>query len=496
MALGLGGLDQQLNDRVATFGSMPESELTKKIKLSSGLLDALAAEKVLQQKAAAARELSLSQESSPKTIVQKNEEEVLRDTQQELANQVSGTLRNKQAKRTKNMNRMAGMDPRMLQAMQKKRGIPAAPVQQRQTMAQGGIVGYAGGGFLDTVKEYGGKAIDYAKDNKLETAATALMFVPGLGLVSGAGRLGLAGLRAAGMLGKGKKAAQGAGIAQRLGTKIGRDYVRPLYSTAQRAKTGPTNMFGLQKPLASGARTFSPSRTAFTAGIAGLAADKAIKGYNAPDGVSETGLEEGQDSITENTFLPDTEEEMQPEQKEPTIADFDQKEYDEWLTNLIGVLSAKGGRGSRGRQYYAQQQQLIDNSLKQQQVDINKQKANASDQLNRIVQDASSYEKFQGRLTAVNEAIMEIQNSVLASELGEQLRKAKADLAKGDDDPNLLTRIQLMEKAVQLEVQRQGNNYGGDQTGLIAQRESLMESLRMLDNKEYDLNQTPKTVSP
>ena len=111
MALGLGGLDQQLNDKVATFGSMPESELAKKVKLSSGLLDALAAEKVLQQKAAAARELSLSQESSPKTIVQRNEEEVLRNTQQELANQVDGTLKNKQAKRTKNMNRMAGMDP-------------------------------------------------------------------------------------------------------------------------------------------------------------------------------------------------------------------------------------------------------------------------------------------------------------------------------------------------------------------------------------------------
>ena len=498
MTLGIGGLDQQLNNKVAAFGGMPESELTKRVKLSSGLLDALAAEKVLQQKAAAARELSLSQESSPKTIVQKNEEAILQNTQAELANRVEGTLKNKQAKRTKNMNILAGMNPRTLQAMQKKRGVPAAPVQQRQTMAQGGIVGYADGGFLDTIKEYGGKAIDYAKENPLEALSYGAMLVPGLGLVGGAGRLGLAGLRAAGMLGKGKKAAQGAGIAQRLGTKIGRDYVRPLYSAPKRAKTGPTNMFGLQKPLASGARTFSPTRTAFTTGIGGLAVDKAIKGYNAPDGMSRTGLEEGQDSITADTFLPDTEEDIADitKDKEPTISDFNQKEYDEWLTNLIGVLSAKGGRGSRGRQYYAQQQQLIDNSLKQQQVDINKQKANAADQLNRIVQDASSYEKLQGRLTAVNEEIMKIQDAVLATTLGEQLRKAKAKLAKGNADPDLIETIQLMEKAVRLEVQRQASNYGGDQTGLIAQRQALMERLEMLDNTEYDLTQTPKTVSP
>ena len=112
------------------------------------------------------------------------------------------------------------------------------------------------------------------------------------------------------------------------------------------------------------------------------------------------------------------------------------------------------------------------------------------------MQDASSYEKFQGRLTAVNEEIMKIQASVLQSSLGVELQKLKDDLAEGSTDEGLPERIRLMEQAVQLEVMLQASNYGGDSIGLIAQRESLMEKLAALDNKEYDLTQTPKTVSP
>ena len=481
MALGLGGLDQQLNDKVSTFGSMPESELAKKVKLSSGLLDALAAEKVLQQKAAAARELSLSQESSPKTIVQRNEEEVLRNTQQELASQVDGTLRNKQAKRTKNMNKMAGMDPRMLQAMQQRKGVAAAPVQRRQVMAQGGIVGYQDGGFLDKLKRaglyIGDRAYDnivgkddgidsvgerfgrYITNNPLEAAGTAAVMHP-------VGR---------GILGVGGKALQSL-----KGTKLGKKGLGAL-----------KNLFMTPKALGT-KRKLKPGAVAAGAGTGIIAADKIIDYLGAAPPTPDVNMTPHE----QMPLLPTDTEEMQPEQKEPTVSDFNRKEYDEWLTNLIGVLSAKGGRGSRGRQYYVQQQQLIDNSLKQQQVDVQKQKANASDQLNRIVQDASSYEKFQGRLTAVNEEIMKIQASVLQSSLGVELQKLKDDLAEGSTDEGLPERIRLMEQAVQLEVMLQASNYGGDSIGLIAQRESLMEKLAALDNKEYDLTQTPKTVSP
>jgi len=492
MALGLGGLDQQLNDKVATFGSMPESELAKKVKLSSGLLDALAAEKVLQQKAAAARELSLSQESSPKTIIQKNEEEVLRNTQQELANQVDGTLKNKQAKRTKNMNRMAGMDPRMLQAMQKKRGLAAAPVQRRQVMAQGGIVGYAEGGFLDKLKRaglyIGDRAYDnivgkddgidsvgerfarYITNNPIEAAGTAAIMHPvGRGLIGVGGKLASTRPVQKGIMG-----------------------LKKLFMTP---KTGvPKN---LKKPdlnykMPKETRKLKPGAVAAGTGTGIIAVDKIIDYLGAAPPTPDVNMTPHE----QMPLLPTDTEEMQPEQKEPTVSDFNQKEYDEWLTNLIGVLSAKGGRGSRGRQYYVQQQQLIDNSLRQQQVDVQKQKANASDQLNRIVQDASSYEKFQGRLTAVNEEIMKIQASVLQSSLGVELQKLKDDLAEGSTDEGLPERIRLMEQAVQLEVMLQASNYGGDSIGLIAQRESLMEKLAALDNKEYDLTQTPKTVSP
>ena len=52
-----------------------------------------------------------------------------------------------------------------------------------------------GGGFMDTVGDYGSQAWDWAKENPLDAAAMGLMFVPGVGWVAGTGIKGALGWR-------------------------------------------------------------------------------------------------------------------------------------------------------------------------------------------------------------------------------------------------------------------------------------------------------------
>ena len=142
LGLGLGSLTSELDQKETAFQSLPKSELMKKRQpvrgtgLPSSLTEALVAEKVLNDKAATAREMSLSMQSDSRTVAQQNEAELQNKAQQEVMQAIAGVYANKAKRANKNMQRI------------RNQGITRAPVQRRQFAAQGGIVGYQDGGFL------------------------------------------------------------------------------------------------------------------------------------------------------------------------------------------------------------------------------------------------------------------------------------------------------------------------------------------------------------
>ena len=147
MTLGLGSLTSELDRKETAFQSLPQSELMRKRQVVRGaglppsLTEALVAEKVLNDKAAAANAMTASMQSDPRTVAQQNEVEIRRQAEMEVAKAVGQANANKMQRQQKNMQKLASMDPRMLQ----RKGLAAAPVQQKQFSAQGGIVGYKRG---------------------------------------------------------------------------------------------------------------------------------------------------------------------------------------------------------------------------------------------------------------------------------------------------------------------------------------------------------------
>ena len=101
MALGLESLTSELDNKETAFQSLPQSELMKKRQsartggLPPSLQDALVAEKVLNDKAAAAREMSLSMQGDPRTVAQQNEAAIVGQTTAEVANAVGQANANK-----------------------------------------------------------------------------------------------------------------------------------------------------------------------------------------------------------------------------------------------------------------------------------------------------------------------------------------------------------------------------------------------------------------
>ena len=120
--------------------------------VSKDLLDALAAAKLLREKQAAQNQLMLSMENDPQTVVAKNQSELEKRSLDEVSKGVSGVLQNKQKNAQKRMNALAsgqrrGRPP---QALAGARMAQAAAQQGGpRRMAQGGIVGFQGGGGID-----------------------------------------------------------------------------------------------------------------------------------------------------------------------------------------------------------------------------------------------------------------------------------------------------------------------------------------------------------
>ena len=131
MALGDGGLDAQVEQRMDAYRGNPQ-KLQQRYGQNKELLDLLALQKLTSEKKQVAADMQLKAQQNPNTIAQQREQEALELTKQEmggtlgeLAGRTKGTLDQKQAMQQKNMQRMA-------------KSAGQAP--------QGGLAGLMGGG--------------------------------------------------------------------------------------------------------------------------------------------------------------------------------------------------------------------------------------------------------------------------------------------------------------------------------------------------------------
>ena len=431
MSLGLESLTSELDKKETAFQSLPQSELMKKRKLAPtgglprSLTDALVAEKVLNDKAAAANSMAASMESNPRTIAQQNEAEIENQTQQEVLKATAGVLQNK-------ANRIKSAQAK--RAMKQGMGIARAPVQQRQVMAQGGIVGYAGGGFLDRVYDnvvgkddgidsYGEQLGTYIVENPLAAAGTALSMIP-------AYRLGKLGLGALGKLG---------------GTNLGQKGIRGLKNL-------------LMTPKALGTkRKIKPGVKPFVGGVGLIGAQKIYNMLTAD----------------EKSKLPDStydEVPSKPKSKAPTSTGRSQAERAAALNKFIYKSAGRSGREriERGREF---DQQEFSKKIDQDTL-------TAKQELNKI----NSANVLQNRLTQVNAEIAALQEQLSNTPVNAELRDAKAAAIADPEDNNKQERVRLLQIKSAEELERYADPLGSGDVGLLVQRQQLQARIKTIES--------------
>ena len=474
MALGLGSLDT----RVDAYSQLPQEELAKKVKLSSGLLDALAAAQVLEQKAAAAREMSLSQETDPKTIVQKNEESLKQKAQMELAEQVGGVLKTKRAKQNKNMQRMMN------------KGISAAPVQRRQVAAQGGIVGYAPGGpvrensnsfmtpeYMDYLsKRNRNKTLEQIKKEKI--AKLLQQSMPNQNIISPA----ISGIESA------------------------------LFPEMN------PNISGNPSIVSEGDLNpdINPNAQVTTEGLkVPKSSSEILSGNLLPDRdteieVPKKGIPAAMPNMPNQNMIapasvPKPPQDLSPDDTPETVQ-AKKESYDEWLQGLIAVLTAPAsgrglGGGNVGRAYLAHSQRVLDNKNELFELEIKQQTADAADEFNRIELDSKTYNQLSQRLLGVQKQIDAITSEVMSGQLGQQLSMLDQEVNNienfkdGAPDPVKVRELEILEGTIAQAIKDRAQSYQYDNMGLFAQRKLYQDQLaRMDDKRQFNLNKSPKLV--
>jgi hypothetical protein len=129
----IGGIDQQIQQRVDAYRDNPQ-QLMQRYQQNQELIDLLAMQKLKSEKDAAAREMQMQMQATPQTIKQQREAELLGRTKDEMVQQTSGIMQERQKRQQQNMQRTANQ------------GLPQLPAGNMQRMAGGGIVAFAGGG--------------------------------------------------------------------------------------------------------------------------------------------------------------------------------------------------------------------------------------------------------------------------------------------------------------------------------------------------------------
>lgn len=162
-----GGIGAQIDKKVGALTGNPQAmqQLQQKQKTQQGkgvtpdLLDALALQKVMSDKALAKQQLALSQQQDAGTVVEQMEQKLVGMNKEELTAQTAGIMGERNKKRNQQLSatkppQQQGQRPPMQMAQGAPQGLPAAPRPPTQFAAQGGIIGYQAGGQIDKVKAF------------------------------------------------------------------------------------------------------------------------------------------------------------------------------------------------------------------------------------------------------------------------------------------------------------------------------------------------------
>lgn len=163
-------IDRELGYREAAYMGNPEA-LQKRAGITKELVDAMAAQKLFNEKQSAARQMQASMAQNPATVTEQLNEGLMNLTRQEVGNelnnraqQIMGSMRQQQAKQQQAMQQLAAMAAKGgLGALASRGAQPQRPAQRapmmsgvagipapNMRMAEGGVVGYKTGDLVTT----------------------------------------------------------------------------------------------------------------------------------------------------------------------------------------------------------------------------------------------------------------------------------------------------------------------------------------------------------
>ena len=436
-------------------------ELQRKAALSKGLVELLATQMALSKRQSAENQINMLMGANPDSIKAQKESELVGQSLADVTRQTAGILGQRKRTMNQNMRAMAKLDPRMLKALSsRRRGLAAAPVPKVQTAAQGGIVGYASGNEVEGDEDRSlydmtiGSLVDYAMENPYSAASEAA----GLGLL--AVPAGKAVLGAT----KGLKGLYGGAKNLLMGRK-------PISSTllGGAALTGPTlgRMFS-EDDVPAG--TDAAAREAFR---------------TARDFAPDTGKGGEIDSPGEPPAPVKTGDSAAARARKA-------KQYDDWLTGVITVLTAPGGLQNMGRAYVQHTQRVLNNQMGLIGLEIQRGKIAAMNEANKLKSTELTTNNLIRRINDIDKLLQDINQQVMESPVGISFQVAKDEFQENPTEKNR-AKMNAMRDMVQVAIADAANSMGTDTgfggSGLLGQKAFLIEKLNAM---EFDMTRQPK----
>lgn len=461
MELGLGSIDRDISRRERMLAGNSAAELQRKAALSKGLVELLATQMALSKRQSAENQINMLMGANPDSIKAQKESELVGQSLADVTRQTAGILGQRKRTMNQNMQAMAKLDPRMLKALSsRRRGLAAAPVPKVQTAAQGGIVGYASGNEVEGDEDRSlydmtiGSLVDYAMENPYSAASEAA----GLGLL--AVPAGKAVLGAT----KGLKGLYGGAKNLLMGRK-------PISSTllGGAALTGPTlgRMFS-EDDVPAG--TDAAAREAFR---------------TARDFAPDTGKGGEIDSPGEPPAPVKTGDSAAARARKA-------KQYDDWLTGVITVLTAPGGLQNMGRAYVQHTQRVLNNQMGLIGLEIQRGKIAAMNEANKLKSTELTTNNLIRRINDIDKLLQDINQQVMESPVGISFQVAKDEFQENPTEKNR-AKMNAMRDMVQVAIADAANSMGTDTgfggSGLLGQKAFLIEKLNAM---EFDMTRQPK----